>query len=313
MNVKSFFKSCLWLAVIIVGTLYLASALSVSGIVAEMIDISYAWPSFAYVAAAVRYLLFAALLLAPIIVLYVFIVLPLRSIPHVDPDRLRSLESANRRVRQAAGVRIALAMCSSCVISSQDLKKLRNAIRRPYDIDKILKEMLSVREAQAKRKSVELAMMAGMTASVSSSGVGDAVGMLFWESRLVYETFRIYGFRPNARATISIWVHVVFASLFSASLEELCELFDFSDLFGGFGVRLLQGGAAAAAVLRCGALSRRYITTGISQDARKVALKEFHGTLKADLMAVTGEISKKLRGAGAANGESKEKGEGGEK
>ena len=117
--------------------------------------------------------------------------------------------------------------------------------------------------------------MAGLTMSISSISVGDGLGMFFWKSKLVYETFRIYGFRPSFRTMLLIWAHVVFAAFFAASIDELCELLDVSDIIGGLGVRLVQGIAGTAMIIKGGQLTRAYLMRGISETSTRHALEEF--------------------------------------
>ena len=243
----------------------------------------------------VRLVLLTALLLAPIAIFYVFLFRPLRDIPLVESDALAALDDDNPRRRKEAGGLVAEAMLSTSSCSDENRRILRDALEHPTDIDKTVKMLLARREILARGKAVEIATMAGLTVAASSSAMGDGLGMLFWKSKLVYETFRIYGFRPDARTTLSIWAHVVFASLFAASVEELCDLFDVSDLVGGLGVRGLQGAVGIVVILKGGQLARAYLTQGISAETRKSALKEFRSSAAEEFNAVGHSITDSLK------------------
>ena len=242
----------------------------------------------------VRLVLLTAFLLTPIAIFYVFLIRPLRDIPLVEPDAIAALDDDNLHRRKEAGLVVAEAMWSASSCSDDDRSLLRKALERPSDIDRVVRDLLSAREIAARRKAVEIATMAGLTVAASSSVAGDGLGMLFWKSKLVYETFRIYGFRPDARTTVSIWAHVVFASLLAASVEELCELFDVSELLGGIGTRVVQGTVGAAVVLKSGQLARAYLTGGISSESRHHALDEFKKSAKDDLGSVVSTVGESL-------------------
>ena len=234
----------------------------------------------------VRLIMFAVFLLVPTGVLYVCLVRPIQEIQIVEPEVIRVLNGEDSRSRKQAGKRIAIAMWRSGMGSTDERQELKAAIKRPSNIDKTVKELLEKRENAARKRALEIAAMAGLTVAVSSSSIGDGLGMFVWKSRMVYETFRIYGFRPNARTVVSIWAHVVFASFFAASLEELCELFDVSEFVGGIGVRIIQGGAGAAMVLKGGSMTRKYLTNGVSSESQRQALAEFKETAKDDMIGV---------------------------
>ena len=219
---------------------------------------------------------------------------PLRNIPIVSPELIRNLDADDTQTREDSGVAIALAMLASGSVKDAERESLTHSIERPSNIAEDVRGALAAREVAAKAKAVQIATMAGLTMAASSSAVGDGLGMFFWKSKLVYETFRIYGFRPDARTTVSIWAHVVFASLLAASVEELCELFDVSELVGGFGTRAIQGTVGAAVVLKGGQLTRAYLTRGISSESRRRALAEFRNSAKDDLASVASSVGESL-------------------
>lgn len=234
----------------------------------------------------IKFIVVAVLFLVPIGVVYVFLVCPIRDIPMVEPSVIQQLTAAGGQAREEAGAIIAQAMWAAESCPEEDRDVLQSALESPAEIDKTVKELLEKREKSAKEKALEIAAMAGFTMAVSSSSIGDGLGMFVWKSRLVYETFRIYGFRPSARTVVSIWAHVVFASFFAASLEELCDLFDVSEFVGGIGVRIIQGGAGAAMVLKGGSLTRKYLTNGVSSESQSQALAEFKEAAKDDMIGV---------------------------
>ena len=237
----------------------------------------------------IKFIVVAVFLLVPIGVVYVFMVCPIRDIPLVEPCVIQQLTAADGCIREEAGAIIAQAMCAAESCPEEDRDVLQSALERPAEIDKTVKELLEKREQAARKKALEIAAMAGLTMAVSSSSIGDGLGMFVWKSRLVYETFRIYGFRPKARTVISIWAHIVFASFFAASLEELCDLFDVSEFVGGVAVRLVQSVAGSAVVLKGGELTRAYLLKGVSSESRRSALEGFRKYAKDDL-AETGSL-----------------------
>ena len=246
----------------------------------------------------VKFIVFAVFFLVPTGVLYVGLVRPIQEIPIVDPEVIRVLGDTDSRLRKQAGEIIAIAMWKSGVCSPDVRQKLKEAIEKPSNIDKTVKELLEEREKIARKKAWEIAAMAGFTVAVSSSSFGDGLGIFVWKSRLVYETFRIYGFRPNAKAVVSIWAHVVFASFFAASIEELCNLLDMSEFVGGIGARIIQGAAGAAMVLKGGSLTRKYLTNGVSSESQRQALAEFKETAKDDMIGVLSILRDSKRKAG---------------
>ena len=243
---------------------------------------------------AVGFVVFVFLVALPVGLLHYFLVRPLRNIPIVSPQLIRNLDADDSQTREDSGVAIALAMLASGSVKDAERKSLTSSIERPSNIAEDVRGALAAREVAAKAKAVQIATMAGLTMAASSSVVGDGLGMFFWKSKLVYETFRIYGFRPDARTTVSIWAHVVFASLLAASVEELCELFDVSELVGGIGTRAIQGTVGAAVVLKGGQLTRAYLTRGISSESRRRALAEFRNSAKDDLASVASSVGESL-------------------
>ena len=246
--------------------------------------------ALAFLPVVVRVVFLAVFLLTPVAIFYVFLFRPLKDIPEVEPDAIKALDDMDFRRRKEAGEVIASAMWEAGSCSKEDRLVLQKALENPSDIAVTVKSILENRERAAKEKAVEIASMAGLTMAVSSSSLGDGLGMFFWKSKLVYETFRIYGFRPGARTTVSIWAHVVFASLLAASIDELCELFDVSELVGGFGTRAIQGIVGATVVLKGGQLTRTYLTEGISPGSRRLALSEFRNNAKGELGSVTSSV-----------------------
>ena len=248
----------------------------------------------AFLAMVIRIAVFLSLLAAPVAIFYVFLFRPLRNIPLVVPEAVQALDAESIARRKEAAVVIGEAMMAAPNCPDEDSQTLQKAITRPSELVETVKTLLSAREAKARRKAVEIATMTGLTVAVSSSTMGDGLGMFFWKSKLVYETFRIYGFRPDARTMVSIWAHVVFASLFAASVEELCELFDASEWIGGIGTRIVQGVVGAVAVLKGGELARAYLTKGVSPDVRSCALSNFKASAKDDLGMVASSVGEAL-------------------
>ena len=326
MDAKRFLKWASLLAVLVIGIIYVASALLVSERVSALFDFSKeTGPAIRVevvtgeesgkpgkvtidrpamlrpghiLAAIVRFAVFLALIGAPAAIFYAFLLKPLKNIPLVDPEAIKALGEASGERRKEAALLVGEAMMASPHCPEDDWKKLRKAIERPTDTVETVRALLADREILAKRKAIEIAKMAGLTMAASSSTIGDGLGMFFWKSKLVYETFRIYGFRPDARTTISIWAHVVFASLLAASVEELCELFDISELASGIGTRVIQGTVGAAVVLKGGQLTRTYLTQGISSESRRNALKEFKNSVTGDFFPILKTIGASLKKIG---------------
>ena len=222
----------------------------------------------------VEIVLFLVLLAIPVVVAYRFLIRPIRQFQLIYPETLRDLaEAGNRGTREDAADAILSCMLSApdSAMDNGEREEIQRQLCGGREKVEFAQELLKRREAKAKEKALEIAKMAALTVAVSSSAMGDGLGMFFWKSKLVYETFRIYGFRPDLRSTVSIYLHVVFASFFAASVEELCEILD----FGGLGGRFVQGGVGWAVVLKGGYLTRAYLTQGITAEARKQALSEF--------------------------------------
>ena len=321
MDPKRFLKWVALFAVLVVGLIYVASALLVSDRISSLFDFSRESGSEIRVevktgdedgksgkvtidrpaavrpgripAVVIRFAVFLVLLGTPVAFFHVFLLKPLKDIPLVDPEAVKALCEGSGERRKEAAMLVGEAMMVSPHCPEDDWKQLRRSLENNADAIETVQSLISKREIEAKRKAVEIASMAGLTMAVSSSSLGDGLGMFFWKSKLVYETFRIYGFRPDARTTVSIWAHVVFASLLAASVDELCELFDVSELVGGIGARAIQGTVGAAVVLKGGQLTRTYLTEGISSGSRRRALSEFRNNAKVEL----GSVASSVRGS----------------
>jgi hypothetical protein len=118
--------------------------------------------------------------------------------------------------------------------------------------------------------------------------------MFFWKARLVHDTIRTYGFRPDSWSVIRIYTYVLFASFLAASIEDLCEMLDASELAGGLVLRVVQGVVGAAVVLKGGQLTRAYLTEGITKDSRDKAIASFRKTAPEDLISVANTIKESL-------------------
>ena len=248
----------------------------------------------AFLSMFIRIAVFLSLLATPVAIFYVFLFRPLRNIPLVIPEVIQALDAESIERRKEAAVVIGKAIMVAPNCPDEDLQALQKAITRQSELVETVKKLLSARETKAKQKAVEIATMAGVTVALSSSATGDGLGMFFWKSKMVYETFRIYGFRPDFETTISTWAHVVFASLFAASVEELCELFSGDVLLGCLGTRLFQGTLGAAIVLKGGCMTRAYLTGGISSASRKRAMDEFKNSPRDDAASLFAYIKAAL-------------------
>ena len=235
---------------------------------------------------AIGILVFLVLVALPLWVFYHFLLCPLRDIPIVSSELINVLDHSDDSRKRYAVYVIANAMRQAEACPESERTQLADAVRNPTTHAEMVKSLLDDREKRAEEKAREIAKMAAMTTALSSSAMGDGLGMFFWKSKLVYETFRIYGFRPDAKTTVLIWMHVVFAAFFSASVEELCELFDVSELVGGMGVRIAQGAVGAAVVLKGGQLTRAYLVHGLSSESRRTALNDFRKSVKNDFGSI---------------------------
>ena len=259
-------------------------------------------------ATMVQFAVFLGLLIVPCWIFYRFLFKPLKEFPIVAPGVLEDLKSDKSVVQENAARIVAKAMMVSVERELRALKrgddrldelkndreKLSEALHKAIGGARIILEMLEQRENRAKIAARKFALMAGLTVAISSSAMGDGLGMFFWKARLVHDTIRIYGFRPGAWAVLRIYAYVVFAVFLAASIEDLCEILDVSDLLGGFGVRVLQGVVGGAVVLKGGHLSRAYLMRGISERSRKAALKEFRSTASEELKSLGGELKDSL-------------------
>lgn len=240
----------------------------------------------------IEIILFLLLLAIPMFTAYRFLVRPILKFQTIDPQAFLDLEKGD----EEAGDVILNCMWSApdSVMDEgerEEIEKILDSGEKANSARKILAR----REAKAKTRAVEIAKMAGLTIAASSSGIVDGLGMFFWRSKLVYDTFRIYGFRPGLRETASIYLHVVFASFFAASFEELSELLGVSGLFGGLFGRFLQAGVGIAMVIKGGYLTRAYLTKGISGKTRKTALEEFKDDSKGNLKEIMEELRDSLK------------------
>lgn len=224
---------------------------------------------------AVHGVVFICFILAPVGIAYVFLWKPIRELPTVTGETWNDFNSEKTGKRNSAAACIARSMLRLKSCPLEDRKRLEECLRKSADRKSCILSILESRKMAAESKAIEIAKMAGITIAVSRSSIGDGLAMFFWKSKLVYETFQIYGFRPRTKTMVSIWAHVVFASFFAASVEELCNLLDVSDLIGGLPTRFLQGCVGMAVVLRSGFLARAYLTKGISAGSRTAALQEF--------------------------------------
>jgi hypothetical protein len=255
-------------------------------------------------ATMVQFAVFLGLLIVPCWIFYRFLFKPLKEFPIVAPGVLEDLKSDKSVVQENAARIVAKAMMVSVERELRALKrgddrldelkndreKLSEALHKAIGGARIILGMLEQRENRAKIAARKFALMAGLTVAISSSAMGDGLGMFFWKARLVHDTIRIYGFRPGAWAVLRIYAYVVFAVFLATSIEDLCEILDVSDLLGGFGVRVLQGVVGGAVVLKGGQLSRAYLMHGISERSRKAALKEFRSTESEELKSLGGEL-----------------------
>jgi len=245
----------------------------------------------------IQTLVFLVLLFIPCWIFYNFLFKPLSEFPVVTPSDLENLRSDRSVLKERAAATIAKAMLASVtrelsrvdesdsrfVELKNDEERLDEALRKSIGGARVVLEMLEQREGRAKAIALEFASMAGLTVALSSSTMGDGLGMLFWKARLVHDTIRIYGFRPDAWAVLRIYAYVMFAAFLAAGVEDLCELLDVSELLGGFGARALQGCVGGAIVIKGGYLARAYLTQGVSRKSQKSGLEESKKAKKDDL------------------------------
>lgn len=264
------------------------------------------------VAGTIQTVLFLAFLGIPFAIARMFLLKPLKEIPLVSPDMLGAVHSDDDRKMEMAAGTIARAMVLSAERElqrldtdaartdelQQDMEELKQALKYPIGRATAVLNVLDRREKQAKNVARKYAQMAGLTVAISSSAMGDGIGMFFWKARLVHDTFRIYGFRPDLWTVLRIYAYVVFAAFLASSVEDLCELLDASDLVGGFGVRVLQGVVGAGVILKGGQLTRAYLTQGISEGVRKAALEQFRATAAEEFQAIGGSVAKSLASIG---------------
>lgn len=255
-----------------------------------------------FIKGGIEIILFLVLLALPLFIAYRFLIRPIRQFQLIYPETLRDLEEAKHSgIREDAADALLNCMLSapeSVMDEDERVEIQQNLCCTDEKKADFALEILARRKAKAKARAVEIAKMAGLTVAASSSGIGDGLGMFFWKSKLVYETFRIYGFRPSLRATADIYLHVVFASLFAASLEELSDLLGVSDFLGGLGGRLLQGGAGMAMVIKGGYLTRAYLTQGISETTRKAALDQFRSDATKEFQGIGDSVAQSLKAIG---------------
>ena len=310
METKRYLKWVAIIAVSVIGLVYVASCILVAEKLTDVMAIVLGRPlqwlvgriprvgpticaASPWIGGAFEFVVFLLLFDTPAVIAYRFLIRPIRNFELVDAQSIHDLESTNVLTREEAAESILSAMLATPDPIGDDAfhSKIEAVLGKSVGKADFALAELARRQEIASSKAVEIATMAGLTLAASSSAIGDGLGMFFWKSKLVYETFRIYGFRPDARMTVSIWAHVVFASLFAASIEELCELFDVSELVGGIGTRAIQGTVGAAVILKGGQLTRAYLTEGISAESRHHALSEFKSS---DLTSVASSVGESL-------------------
>lgn len=261
------------------------------------------------VADVIQWSLFLAFLAVPCVIARQFLVRPLKEFPEISPKTLEALQSDDDTEQEMAATVVARAILFSLDglqegnprfdALLQDKEELENALQFPLGRATVVRKVLERREEEAKAAARKYAQMAGLTVAISSSAMGDGIGMFFWKARLVHETFCIYGFRPGAWTVLRIYAYVLFSVFLAASVEDLCEMLDASEVLGGFGVRVLQGVLGAAIILKGGQLTRSYLTQGISAATRKVALDQFRETAMVELKAIGESVGNSLHKIGA--------------
>lgn len=259
----------------------------------------------------IQWSLFLAFLVVPCVIARQFLVRPLKEFPEVSPKTLKALQSDDDTEQEKAATVVARSILLSMDglkdtnpnfdALLQDKEELESALQFPLGRATAVGKVLERREEEAKAAARKYAQMAGLTVAISSSAMGDGIGMFFWKARLVHETFRIYGFRPSAWAVLRIYAYVLFSVFLAASVEDLCEMLDASEVLGGVGVRVLQGVLGAAIILKGGQLTRTYLTEGISPETRKAALEQFRATAMDELNAIRESVGDSLRKTGADN------------
>jgi len=256
-----------------------------------------------FIRGTIQWVLFVVLLALPIGIAYRFLVSPLKEFPLVSSEVLSNVALDDDVKKEAAATVIIKAMILSgkgrlAKLTDdegrddleEDIDSLESAMRFPVGRATAVRAVLERREKQASDIAKKYAAMAGLTVAISSSAMGDGIGMFFWKARLVHDTIKIYGFRPDSWNVARIYAYVLFASFLAASIEDLCEMLDVSELAGGFVWRVVQGVVGAAVVLKGGHLTRSYLTKGISKDSRDKAISAFRETAAKDLKDVAGSI-----------------------
>lgn len=261
-----------------------------------------------FIRGTIQWVLFVVLLALPIGIAYRFLVSPLKEFPLVSSEVLSNVALDDDVKKEAAATVIIKAMILSgkerlAKLTTddevrgdleEDIDRLESAMRFPVGRATAVRAVLERREKQASDIAKKYAAMAGLTVAISSSAMGDGIGMFFWKARLVHDTIKTYGFRPDAWSVARIYAYVLFASFLAASIEDLCEMLDVSELAGGVVLRVVQGVVGAAVVLKGGHMTRSYLTKGISKDSRDKAIAAFRKTATEDLKAVAGSIEGSL-------------------
>ena len=257
-----------------------------------------------FIRGTIQWVLFVVLLALPIGIAYRFLVSPLKEFPLVSSEVLSNVALDDDVKKEAAATVIIKAMILSgkerlAKLTTddevrgdleEDIDRLESAMRFPVGRATAVRAVLERREKQASDIAKKYAAMAGLTVAISSSAMGDGIGMFFWKARLVHDTIKTYGFRPDAWSVARIYAYVLFASFLAASIEDLCEMLDVSELAGGVVLRVVQGVVGAAVVLKGGHMTRSYLTKGISKDSREKAIAAFRETAAEDLKAVASSI-----------------------
>ena len=220
-----------------------------------------------------------ALIAAPFFAVWLYLVKPLCDFKALDIDEVKKAFDGKDpgHVEAVLSVADVISRSPACTDGERAELTSGNVAR----IEKAIQQYFDTRKEQSRPIAEKLASMAALSVAVSGSSSIDALAMLYWKGRMVYETIKCYGFRPRIREMLRIYIHVLGGAFVAGSLEEMADILDVGAFFGKGGNILtkalaasVQGTYAIWSILRASELTRYYIIHGTSEQTRKEAIKK---------------------------------------
>ena len=241
-----------------------------------------------------------ALIAAPFFVMWQLLVKPLCDFKALDIDKVKKAFDGKDPDHVKAVLSVADVIAGSPACTDDERAELTSG--NVARIEKALQAFFDKRNEASKKIAVKMATMAAVMVMLSGSSMKDALTMLYWKGRMVYETIKCYGVRPELDDMSRIYLYVVGGAFVAGSIEEMSEIVDVGSVFGkGAGVFTkvitlpIQGTYAVWSILRSSELTRQYIRNGIAESeerrkaiqcANKFALENFKSVFNSENIKV---------------------------